>query len=207
MLEGPRSPTALPADSLVMHQPSPEIGRWNHNIHYSRQLLRSVPLTAQDRARRRLWRRLAGPRAPPTRQPCCGHRSGSPLYRRCRCIGETKRNRILVGRFSVLALEPASFDVVTAVASLHHFDEETGLRRMAELLRPGGMLGIVGMARTGSLRDLAFDGPASSPPRPTGAREASGKPQLRRSWHLPTPTTGFGDCRRPPSPDGSSDVA
>jgi len=44
-------------------------------------------------------------------------------------------------------LAPASFDVVSAVASLHHGDEAAGLRRMAELLRPGGRLVVVGLAR------------------------------------------------------------
>lgn len=44
-------------------------------------------------------------------------------------------------------LRPGSFDLVTAVASVHHMDTEAALRRMAELLRPGGVLVVVGLAR------------------------------------------------------------
>ena len=36
--------------------------------------------------------------------------------------------------------EPASFDVVASNAMLHHVDAERGLRRMRELVRPGGCL-------------------------------------------------------------------
>lgn len=58
-------------------------------------------------------------------------------------------------------LEPASFDLVTAVASLHHMDARAGLQRMAALLAPGGVLAVVGLARRNSPLDLArFDVPA-----------------------------------------------
>jgi SAM-dependent methyltransferase len=43
--------------------------------------------------------------------------------------------------------QPESFDFVASVAVLHHMDAATGLRRMAELLRPGGVLVVVGLAR------------------------------------------------------------
>src|SRR5579884_3532964 len=36
-------------------------------------------------------------------------------------------------------LEPESFDLVTAVASLHHMDAEIALRRLASLVRSGGV--------------------------------------------------------------------
>jgi SAM-dependent methyltransferase len=54
--------------------------------------------------------------------------------------------------------EPGSFDAVLSVATLHHLPLEAGLRRLAELVAPGGVLGIVGLARTRGLWDLAFDG-------------------------------------------------
>jgi SAM-dependent methyltransferase len=54
--------------------------------------------------------------------------------------------------------ERGSFDVVTAVATLHHMDFELALRRCAELLRPGGTLAVVGMARSNYKTDLLVDG-------------------------------------------------
>jgi SAM-dependent methyltransferase len=59
-----------------------------------------------------------------------------------------------------LGLEPASFDFICSVAALHHMGASAALRRMAELLRPGGRLVIVGCARIGSVRDLVPE-PAS----------------------------------------------
>jgi SAM-dependent methyltransferase len=38
------------------------------------------------------------------------------------------------------------FDAVLSVATLHHIDAAKGLTRFAELVRPGGVVGIVGLA-------------------------------------------------------------
>ncbi len=46
----------------------------------------------------------------------------------------------MTGDFLTTAFEPASFDVVTAVASLHHMDAAAALTRMRDLVRPGGVL-------------------------------------------------------------------
>ncbi|MFI9507997.1 class I SAM-dependent methyltransferase [Nocardia sp. NPDC052566] len=43
--------------------------------------------------------------------------------------------------------EPASFDGIVSVATLHHMDNVAALTRMKELLRPGGTLAVVGLAR------------------------------------------------------------
>jgi ubiquinone/menaquinone biosynthesis C-methylase UbiE len=55
------------------------------------------------------------------------------------------------------ALPDASFDVVSAVGMLHHVDQRTGLARLAALVRPGGMLLVVGLARSRSPSDYARD--------------------------------------------------
>ncbi len=52
---------------------------------------------------------------------------------------------------------PESFDVVTCVATLHHLGTERGLARLASLVAPGGMLGIIGLGAR-DWRDLPFDG-------------------------------------------------
>jgi len=44
---------------------------------------------------------------------------------------------------------PASFDLVASVAALHHMDAERALRSCAELVRPGGVLVIIGLADFG----------------------------------------------------------
>jgi len=52
-------------------------------------------------------------------------------------------------------VEPA--DVVTAVAMLHHVDMADGLRRLSSLVRTGGRLLVVGLARSTYPRDLWRD--------------------------------------------------
>lgn len=53
--------------------------------------------------------------------------------------------------------EPASFDFIASVAALHHLGAAEGLMRMRDLLRPGGTLAVVGLARSRHPRDLACD--------------------------------------------------
>lgn len=56
-----------------------------------------------------------------------------------------------------LPLRPNGYDVVTAVSSLHHLPLVPGLRRLAGLVRPGGLLAVVGLYRSASAADYAMD--------------------------------------------------
>lgn len=132
-------------------------GRWNHNIHYARQLLGFVPGSAHDALdvgcgegwlARELRRRV---------HHVVGIDPDAASIRAARELGEAVGIEYLLGDVLAYPFQPESFDVVMAVASLHHVPEQEGLQRMADLLRPGGFLGVVGLARTRSIRDLAFD--------------------------------------------------
>lgn len=80
-------------------------------------------------------------------------------------------------------------DVVTSVAMLHHVDMVEGLRAMASLVAPGGLLLVVGLAKSASLRDRLYDVPGSVAVR------------LHRQWPTtapivwPPPLT-YGETRR-----------
>jgi SAM-dependent methyltransferase len=50
--------------------------------------------------------------------------------------------RVVVGAFEDAALDPASFDLAVAATSFHWVPTEVGLRRCAEVLRPGGWLAL-----------------------------------------------------------------
>jgi SAM-dependent methyltransferase len=66
----------------------------------------------------------------------------------------TEGVRYVLGDLAAPPLAPESFDQVSAVASLHHGDARTGLRGMAGLVRPGGALVVVGLARSQLPGDL-----------------------------------------------------
>lgn len=58
--------------------------------------------------------------------------------------------RFLQGDFMAAAVDPGSFDTVAVSASLHHFEDPAGvLRRMLEIVRPGGTVIVTEMYRDG----------------------------------------------------------
>lgn len=56
-----------------------------------------------------------------------------------------------------LPLDPRGYDLVTCVACLHHLPLRPGLRTLAGLVRPGGLLVVVGLHPPVSAADLAVD--------------------------------------------------
>lgn len=74
-----------------------------------------------------------------------------------------------------------TFDVVTAVAVLHHVDLDAGLIRCRELLAPGGTLLVVGCAASEFPRDAGRELAAVAV---QGWRRLTG----RRMWDHPSPT-------------------
>jgi SAM-dependent methyltransferase len=64
------------------------------------------------------------------------------------------------GDFLDYPLPKASFDFVVAIAAIHHMPLEIALRRMSDLLSPGGVLAVLGLARNGSIADVLLAAPA-----------------------------------------------
>ncbi len=84
------------------------------------------------------------------------------------------------GDFLTAPFEPGSFDLVTSVAAAHHMDLAAALGRMAGLLRPGGVLAVVGLARDGTPGDLARLAPAVAGSQLHRARSAWARRDLPR---------------------------
>jgi SAM-dependent methyltransferase len=133
---------------------------WSHNRHYDHVIIDAVPLgcgRALDvgcgtgsltRRLRRVVPRVTGiDRDEQSIEIARAHPAAAGIG-------------YLIGDFLAATLEPGSFDLVTSVASLHHMDAEAALRCMSALLRPGGVLAVVGLARGLSPADLALIGPA-----------------------------------------------
>jgi SAM-dependent methyltransferase len=129
-------------------------GRWNHNVHYHRVVLEAVPpgcaraldvgcgQGALTRALRQVVPQVTG------------------IDRDQRSIDIARAHPAadgigyVLGDFLDAPFRPGSLDLVTAIASLHHMDAEAAFRAMSDLLRPGGVLAVIGLARGLSPADL-----------------------------------------------------
>jgi len=130
--------------------------RWNHNIHYHPVVLTAVPpgcRTALDVGcgEGMLTREL---RAVVPSVTGIDLDAPSLVLARARSDGgiEYVEGDVLTHPFAT-----ASFDLITSVAVLHHMDTPTALRRMRELLHPGGVLAVVGLPRRRLPHDLPYE--------------------------------------------------
>lgn len=76
---------------------------------------------------------------------------------RARAAHSRTNVQFILGDFMSYPFDQEAFDAVVSVAALHHMDESDALRRMAVLLRPGGTLAVVGLARSRLPADLPWD--------------------------------------------------
>jgi SAM-dependent methyltransferase len=155
-------------------------GRWNLNVHYHRRVLDAVPdgaknaldigsgdgLLAFDLADRGL--------------EVVGIDSDEASIERARSDHRcSDRTAFLLGDVLTYPFEPGTFDVVAASAMLHHVDAIQGLRRMAELVRPGGVVALVGFANPSDIADWTLVLAGFLLTRAQGA--------LGRHWHHHAP--------------------
>jgi ubiquinone/menaquinone biosynthesis C-methylase UbiE len=131
-------------------------GLWNANIHYDARLAACVPATAtavldvgcgDGFLAARLARHVPLVVAIDIDAPVLGRaRARFPDAAVTWCHGDVLTH----------PLEPESFDAVLSNATFHQLpDGRAGLRRLSQLVRPGGTLAIVGFART-EWRDLPW---------------------------------------------------
>jgi len=169
-------------------------GRWNHNIEHYRVICDAIG------------------------EPCgqvldvgCGEGVlVAELASRCRFVTGIDRDRATVeaaraaaaaenvdfiaADFLTHPFAPASFDAVVSVAALHHMDERAALTRMAELVRPGGTVAVVGLGRSRRLPDYAWDAAGAVTTRAVRRRRGG-------IWESTAPTvwpppTSYHDVRR-----------
>ncbi|MEV5410804.1 class I SAM-dependent methyltransferase [Thermopolyspora sp. NPDC052614] len=128
--------------------------RWNHNIHYHPRILGAIP----DGTRRALDVGCGEGTLARALRRAVPHVTGIDLDTAGIDLARGYADDVdyILGDFLTHTFEPASFDVITSVATPHHMDAAAGLTRMRELLRPGGMPAIVGLARS-TIRDLPLD--------------------------------------------------
>ena len=154
--------------------------RWNHNLHYHRRLLAAVPAGARRAldvgcGEGTLSRRLRW-----TVPDVTAIDVDAASVALARAQPGAAEIDYVEGDFMTMPLEPASFDYVVCVAALHHMDPAAALERMAGLLRSGGAMAVLGLARGTYPADL---------PRDVAATAASwAVRRVRGEWESPAPT-------------------
>ena len=157
----------------------PDAQRWNHSIRYWNELLELVPSTAATAldvgcgdgfaSRSLAARGLKVTGIDPHPQSIADARAqggGDVTY---------VEDDVMTAR-----LEPAGYDVVAAIAVLHHLPLEPGLERLRDLVAPGGQILVVGCAASELPRDIF---------RETAAFVAHHASRVRRShWEHASPT-------------------
>jgi SAM-dependent methyltransferase len=150
---------------------------WNHNIHYHPQVLQAVPHGAERALDIGCGEGMLARKLRRVVPAVTGIDLDTPSLELARGRGDDIE--YVHGDFLQYPFEPASYDVVASVATLHHVDARAGLLRMRELLRPGGALVVVGLART-TPRDLPYAA--------VGVAAAYAHRAVKGHWEHPSPT-------------------
>lgn len=129
-------------------------GRWNHNIHYHRLILDAVPADASSALDVGCGNGLLARELRQQVPDVTGIDLDEGVLETARQLGDEitwVHGDAMTYEFGRL------FDVVASVAALHHLpDVGAALSRLAELTAPGGVLAVVGVARTSRPRDVLF---------------------------------------------------
>ena len=131
--------------------------QWNHNIQYHDVLLRAVPSPCQRAldvgcGTGSFARQLAHK----SQQVIAIDADHETLERARSSKTEETRVTFVEGDILTFPLNESSFDFISVIATLHHLPLGPALARFRDLLKPGGILGVVGLYRPRMFRDFAL---------------------------------------------------
>lgn len=133
-----------------MDEPRP----WNLNIHYHQVFLGAVPDGARTALDVGCGDGVLTFDLADAGLDVVGIDPHAPSIGRARSSARvTDHTHFVCGDVFGPQLDPSSFDVVTANAMLHHVDTADGLRRLRELVKPGGVVAVVCFAMPDSVGD------------------------------------------------------
>ncbi|MGP9580471.1 class I SAM-dependent methyltransferase [Brachybacterium sp. AOP35-5H-19] len=137
---------------------------WNHNAHFHRWILRSVPAAATTAldvgcGRGDLITALAGVIGPGGRvdgidpDPEMARLAASEVAP----IPQARIHRRTLAEHAAWPVHAGCYDAITMVASLHHMDLDQALNQAKILLRPGGRLLVVTLTMPVTTLDQLWD--------------------------------------------------
>ena len=127
---------------------------WNHTAHYHQVLLQAVPVPSRRAldvgcGEGAFARRLAQQ----VELVDAWDRSAEVIARAQLLSKGVSNIRFTAADFLTHPLEPSSYDFIAALATLHHLPFAAAIERMKVALRPGGVLGVIGLYRARSPMD------------------------------------------------------
>ncbi|MBO0790858.1 MAG: methyltransferase domain-containing protein [Ktedonobacteraceae bacterium] len=130
--------------------------RYNHNEHYRNLLLRQIPSHCQNALDIGCgdggFARLLADRFDGT---VTGIDSDRAMVERAQTETGNQSIHFIEADFMRYSFDEEQFDFITATASLHHMPFAQALEKITSLLRPGGVLAVLGLFREVSLADTA----------------------------------------------------
>ena len=129
---------------------------WNNSIHYYEAILRSVPRSCAKALDVGCGQGLLARKLAMYCDEVVALDVDSATLTLARQQGG-ERIDFLQADVMAYPFPAESFDAITAVATLHHLPLEPALQRFRELLKPGGVLAVIGLYRGDTFTDYAFD--------------------------------------------------
>lgn len=120
---------------------------WNHNIHYYDLVLRSMPASCRRACDVGCGQGLLAGRLARRCEEVVAIDADHDTIARARSATGDPRIEFVEGDAMGYPFGEGSFDFVSAVATLHHLPLIPALTRFRKLLRPGGVLAVIGLYR------------------------------------------------------------
>lgn len=131
--------------------------RWNHNIHLHPVVLEAVPAGAQRALDVGCGEGMLSRDLRRTVPEVVGLDRHQPSLELGRAQPAGEDITYVLGDIRDHPFDAGSFDVVASIATLHHMDAVAGLEAMRDLVRPGGVLVVIGLAMPRLPRDLPWE--------------------------------------------------
>lgn len=134
-----------------------ESERWNHSIHYHPLIVRAIGKYVDSVldvgcGTGQLCRYIATGTG-----VVVGLDSNESAISIARALTIDRNVEYVLSDIRAAPFERESFGAVTSVATIHHLGTADALDHLVPLIRPGGVLAVVGLASSSGLRDLVYD--------------------------------------------------
>jgi 2-polyprenyl-3-methyl-5-hydroxy-6-metoxy-1,4-benzoquinol methylase len=149
-------PTYWPTWMSLEFAVADRIARWNHNLQFHGWILRHVPARCESALDVGCGDGVLAWQLAARADQVTGIDVSPAMIALARRTHARSNVTYVAGDVMSSALPETSFDFIAAVAVLHHLPLEHGLARLAGLLRPRGVLAVVGLARDGTVLDCAY---------------------------------------------------